>query len=114
MFLKRRGTGKLKDEGWVEKKLGNVLIKTETVNPLNKPDEEFIYIDVSSVNKETLLIDEVNLIKGKDAPSRARKLLKSNDIIFATVRPTLKRIAIITDEYNNQSLQYRIFCFKSI
>jgi type I restriction enzyme S subunit len=37
---------------------------------------------------------------GKDAPSRARKILKVNDVIFATVRPYLKRIALITEEYN--------------
>ncbi len=91
-----------KGEGWEEKKLGEVLQKTETINPLSKPNEDFIYIDVSSVNKETLLIEEINLIKGKDAPSRARKLVKTNDVIFATVRPTLKRIAIITDDYNEQ------------
>jgi type I restriction enzyme S subunit len=91
-----------KGEGWVERKLGDVLHRTETINPLLQAETEFIYIDVSSVNKETLLIEDVNFIKGKDAPSRARKFIKTNDVIFATVRPTLKRIAIIPEEYNEQ------------
>lgn len=89
-------------KGWEEKILGEVLQKTETVDPTKSPNKEFIYIDVSSVNKENLAIENTVLIKGKDAPSRARKLIKTNDVIFATVRPTLRRIAIIPDEFNEQ------------
>jgi len=91
-----------KGEGWEEKKLGEVLQKTETIDPTKNPNKEFIYIDVSSVNNEKLSIENTTLVMGKNAPSRARKLIKTNDIIFATVRPTLKRIAIIPEEFNNQ------------
>ena len=89
-------------DGWEEKKLGEVLEKTETTDPTKNPDKEFIYIEVSSVNKENLSIESTTLMKGKDAPSRARKLIKINDVIFATVRPTLRRIAIIPKEYDGQ------------
>lgn len=91
-----------KGEDWEEKKLGEVLQKTETVDPTKKPKEKFIYLDVSSVNKETKEIENATLLMGKDAPSRARKLIKKNDVIFATVRPTHSRVALITDEYNGQ------------
>jgi type I restriction enzyme S subunit len=87
---------------WEEKQLGEVLQKTETINPTQNPDKEFIYIDVSSVNNQNFSIENASSLKGKDAPSRARKLVKANDVIFATIRPTLRRICIITDEYNNQ------------
>jgi type I restriction enzyme S subunit len=90
------------NKNWEMKKLGDVLQETETINPTQNPDKEFIYIDVSSVNNENFSIENTTLLKGKDAPSRARKLVKTNDIIFATVRPTLRRICIITDEYDNQ------------
>jgi type I restriction enzyme, S subunit len=91
-----------KGEGWEEKKLGEVLQKTETINPKKNPNKEFIYIDVSSVNKENLTIEITSLIIGKDAPSRAKKLIKTGDVIFATVRPTLRRIAIIPEKFNEQ------------
>ena len=91
-----------KDEGWEEKALGDVLVKTETVDPTKKPNEEFIYLDVSSVNKETKEIENATVLLGKDAPSRARKLVRTNDVIFATVRPTHSRVALITEEYNEQ------------
>lgn len=87
---------------WEEKKLGEVLQKTETVDPTKKPNEEFVYLDVSSVNKDTKQIENATLLMGKNAPSRARKLVKTNDVIFATVRPTHSRVALITEEYNNQ------------
>ncbi len=91
-----------KGDGWEEKNLGEVLVKTETVDPTKKPNEEFIYLDVSSVNKETKEIENATVILGKDAPSRARKLVRTNDVIFATVRPTHSRVALITEEYDEQ------------
>lgn len=89
-------------KGWEMKKLGEVLVKTETVDPTKKPNEEFTYLDVSSVNKETKEIEGATIMLGKDAPSRAKKLVRTNDVIFATVRPTHSRVAIITDEYDGQ------------
>lgn len=91
-----------KGKGWEEKTLSEVLEKTETIDPTKKPKEEFIYLDVSSVNKETKEIENATLLMGKDAPSRARKLIRTNDVIFATVRPTHSRVALITEEYNEQ------------
>ena len=88
--------------GWHTKTLGDVLVKTETVNPAQLPENEFDYIDVSSVSNETFEIVETQRLKGQDAPSRARKLVKANDVIFATIRPTLKRIAIVPENLDNQ------------
>jgi len=89
-------------QGWEIKKLGEVLVKTETVDPTKKPNEEFTYLDVSSVNKETKEIENATVLLGKNAPSRARKLVRTNDVIFATVRPTHSRVALITEEYDEQ------------
>jgi type I restriction enzyme S subunit len=97
-----QGVFENKGKDWEEKALGEVLVKTETIDPTKKPNEEFIYLDVSSVNKETKEIEDTTVLLGKDAPSRARKLVRTNDVIFATVRPTHSRVALITDEYDEQ------------
>ena len=89
-------------KGWQTKTLGEVLEKTETVNPIQSPNTEFDYIDVSSVSNTTFEIQETQRLKGKDAPSRARKLVRTNDIIFATIRPTLQRIAIVPEHLDKQ------------
>jgi len=88
--------------GWHVKTLGEVLEKTETLNPLQSPEAEFDYIDVSSVSNQRFRIEETQRLKGKDAPSRARRLVRANDILFATVRPTLQRIAIVPAELDKQ------------
>ncbi|HMG74531.1 MAG TPA: restriction endonuclease subunit S [Pyrinomonadaceae bacterium] len=89
-------------DGWQTKTLGEVLQPTEMVNPLQSPEAEFDYIDVSSVSNATFQIEEAQHIKGKDAPSRARRLVKANDVLFATVRPTLRRIAIVPERLDSQ------------
>ena len=89
-------------KGWQTKTLGEVLEKTETVNPLQSPNAEFDYIDVSSVSNTTFEIEQTQRLKGKDAPSRARKLVRTNDIIFATIRPTLQRIAVVPEHLDKQ------------
>jgi type I restriction enzyme, S subunit len=87
---------------WQIKKLGEVLQKTETINPQQSPQKEFDYIDVSSVSNVTFQIESTQRIKGKDAPSRARKFVKVNDILFATIRPTLQRIAVVPEHLDKQ------------
>jgi type I restriction enzyme, S subunit len=88
--------------GWQVQTLGEVLQQTETINPLESPEMEFDYIDVSSVSNATFQIQETQRLKGRDAPSRARRLVKANDVLFATVRPTLRRIAIVPEHLDNQ------------
>jgi len=88
--------------GWQIKTLGEVLQRTETVNPLQSPETEFDYIDVSSVSNQTFQIEETQRLTGKNAPSRARRLVKSDDVLFATVRPTLRRIALVPNELDHQ------------
>jgi type I restriction enzyme, S subunit len=87
---------------WEIKRLGDVLEKTELVDPTKWPDKEFVYLDVSSVKKETKEIESPITLLGKNAPSRARKLIRKNDVIFATVRPTHGRVALIPEIYDEQ------------
>ena len=88
--------------GWQTKKLGELLQKTETINPLQSPNTDIDYIDVSSVSNSTFTVEATQRLKGENAPSRARRLVKVNDVLFATVRPTLRRIAIVPEHLNNQ------------
>lgn len=105
-----------KNDKWSESKIGDLLLKTETIDPRKTPNKQFIYLDVSSVNKESKQIEEPTTLFGVNAPSRARKVIKTNDVIFATVRPTHARVAIIPDEFNNQvcSTGYFVMRAKSV
>ena len=87
--------------GWERKRLSELLQKTGTTDPTKEPEKPFNYIDVSSVSNETFKITETSKLLGKDAPSRARRSVRSGDVIFATIRPTLKRIAIVPHELDS-------------
>lgn len=87
---------------WPIKSLGDVLVRTETVDPGQSPESEFEYVDVSAVSNETFQITETQRLQGKDAPSRARRLIRRNDVLFATVRPTLQRVAVVPAELDRQ------------
>ncbi len=87
---------------WLAVEIGSVLIKSTQRNPSGKPDEMFKYVDVSGVSNQSFSITTFSSVKGKDAPSRARKVMLENDILFATVRPTLQRIAIVPKELNDE------------
>jgi type I restriction enzyme S subunit len=69
---------------------------------MRKENIEFKYIDVSSIDRDFYKIVGFTLHKGKTSPSRARKIVKTNDVIIATVRPTLKRIALVSEDYDNE------------
>jgi len=91
-----------KGEGWVEKKLGDVCEKTINIKWANFPDDEFEYIDLSAVSRTSLKITGTTTVNASNAPSRAKKIIQTNDIMFATTRPTLKRVAIVLSEFNDQ------------
>ena len=87
---------------WETQKLSDVIEKGETINPTTNPDTKFSYIDVSSVDRKNFSISKTQTLRGKDAPSRARRLVKTGDVLFATVRPTLQRIAIVPEKLNGE------------
>lgn len=61
------------------------------------PNFEFKYIDISNVNQFGIT-QEPEYITFNEAPSRARRLIKKNDVIVSTVRTYLKAIAFIDFE----------------
>ncbi|WP_372612800.1 restriction endonuclease subunit S [Halomonas sp.] len=88
-------------EDWKSLPLQDLVERIETSDPRKAPDEPFTYIDVSSVSRATLSVAESTQIVGAEAPSRARRLVRKDDVVFATIRPTLKRIAQIPVELDS-------------
>jgi type I restriction enzyme, S subunit len=85
---------------WTESSIGKVVVKTKQRDPRKNPEEIFQYVDVSSVSNESYKITSATPTLGSEAPSRARKAIETDDVLFATVRPTLKRIALVPPELN--------------
>jgi len=89
-------------EGWRSCQLADVTLPYQTRDPLKQPENSFTYIDLSSIDNELGRIVNPKTLLGKDAPSRARKVVKTGDVVFATTRPYLKGIALVPAEHNEQ------------
>lgn len=78
----------------------DLVERVETWNPLRSHDDTFLYIDLSAVDQETKTIIGAKEIPCKDAPSRARQIVLSGDILVSTVRPNLNGVAQVQIQYD--------------
>lgn len=89
-------------ESWEVVTLGSLIEDAPQVSMRSDANREIEYIDVSSISREFLCIESTSSYVLKEAPGRARKKVKTGDVIFATVRPTLLRIARVPAAYDEQ------------
>ena len=90
------------DSGNIQRvKLKDICGKVSNIKWQND-DNEYAYIDLSSVDRETHKITIEQRINKENAPSRAQQIVNKGDVLFATTRPTLKRYCKITEEFNGQ------------
>jgi len=86
-------------EGWNYKKLGEVCDKVSNIKWQNVPsDAVYSYVDLTAVDRDSFNITETQSINNENAPSRAKQIIKENDVLFGTTRPTLKRFCIVEDK----------------
>ena len=75
---------------------------TESVDIRRERGRVIEYVDVSSISREFLKIETTSRFTLREAPGRARKRILEGDVIFATVRPTLRRAAYVPAALNDQ------------
>jgi type I restriction enzyme, S subunit len=80
-------------------KIGDVTESVKTWNPA-RSNGPFRYIDLSAVNQIDKVISTAALIEPFDAPSRARQLVRTDDVLVSTVRPNLNGVAIVSSEFD--------------
>lgn len=85
---------------WVCSKLGSLLKNMTTKKPDDR-NEFFKYIDIDAIDNKNQRIAEPKVVNVKEAPSRASREVMEGDVLFSTVRPYLKNIAIVTNEYKD-------------
>jgi len=84
---------------WKECKLGAVI--TSNVQSINKdyPNNTIQYLDTGSITCGK--VDSFQEFLLEDAPSRAKRLVKHNDIVYSTVRPIQRHYGFITNPLQN-------------
>lgn len=85
-------------QGWAETTIGEVVEPFVSIDPTKEPETEFRYVDIGSIDKSTQTIGEPKTFLGRDAPSRARRVIHEGDVLFSTVRTYLKNIAAVPED----------------
>ncbi len=80
-------------EGWSVRLIREVTQDVASTDPRQRPEDEFSYIDISSIDNVRLVVREVKRLCGSAAPSRARRPLRTGDIVFSNVRTYLRNVA---------------------
>ncbi len=83
-------------------KIKDIVKKVEQKDLRKLPEYEFKYIDISSVDGNKGKIMSFANYVGSDAPSRAKQIIKNNDVLVSTVRPYLKATALVPQSLDNQ------------
>ena len=83
--------------------IGDYVGKCQTWNPRSAGLGSFDYIDLSSVDKDTKSIASIERYECADAPSRARQLVETDDVLVATVRPNLNGVALVNGTHHGMT-----------
>ena len=75
--------------------IGRVVDSVGKWDPRRNGAGTFTYIDLSSVDQSTKAVPEPTTVEASEAPSRARQLIATGDILVSTVRPNLNAVAYV-------------------
>lgn len=56
------------------------------------------------------MAEKENLVSAKNAPSRARKIVQTGDVIYSTVRPYLHNICVVDRDFSKTPIASTAFC----
>ena len=94
----------------------SLLSAAESVGPdfdPNKyPDNSFRYVELADIDTSIGIIRSASEIKGEEAPSRARRILKRGDVIVSSVEGSLEKVALVDEEYVDSLASTGFFQFR--
>jgi len=89
--------------GWRLVPLGKICeLRIETRDPTRTPEVPFRYVDISGVDNTRKRIVDARTMLGGNAPSRARQVIRTEDVLVATTRPNLNAVALVPSELDQE------------
>jgi type I restriction enzyme S subunit len=95
--------------GWAWTTISDIVQPVSQFNPAATPQTVYRYVDVSSISNRRFEIDAPKVLTGAEAPTRARQAIRPGDVLFSTVRPYLRNIALVRSE-NEGNVGSTAFC----
>ena len=91
--------------------LGNVCsLNEKNFNP--EDDIKYNYIELSNIGNSGEITGCTSAI-GAELPSRARRLVHTNDVIVSSIEGSLQSVALVTDEYDKAICSTGFYVVKS-
>ena len=88
--------------GWVRCNIGDITEPIAMIDPSDEPGQQIVYIDISGIDNQKYRIAKAKSFMMAHAPSRARQIVESGDVLFSTVRPYLRNIAQVRPEFDGE------------
>lgn len=86
-------------DGWIATNIGMVAKTNLKSIDRNYPYQDIFYLDTGSITKGEIY--SLQNYKLEDAPSRAKRLVKNNDILYSTVRPNQEHYGYVSNPLDN-------------
>jgi len=87
---------------WLPATVGDACIPTSQTDPTRSGAPTFRYVDIASVDRDAKAISRADELPCAEAPSRARKIIHTSDVLVSTVRPNLNAVALVPDELDGE------------
>jgi len=78
-----------------------------------KPDENYHYVELANINSSIGIIDGYSEVLGKEAPSRAKRILRQGDVIVSSVEGSLGKVALVDKTQEGFLASTGFFQFRS-
>lgn len=78
-----------------------------------QPDKNFKYVELADINASVGTIDGFSEVLGKEAPNRAKRVLKLGDVIVSSVEGSLGKVALVDKEQEGYLASTGFFQFRS-
>lgn len=79
-------------------RISDVIVPVPNAKPEDQPSRIFGYVDISAIDNSRHEIVQPKQFKGRDAPSRARRPIQPDDVLFSNVRTYLRNIALVPED----------------
>ena len=83
-------------------------------DPTKYPGKSFSYVELSNIDTSIGIIHSISEIKGEEAPSRARRVLRNKDVIVSSVEGSLEKVALVNEEYEESLASTGFFQFRAV
>lgn len=87
---------------WCQTTVREITDPYDSIDPARQANRTFRYIDIGSIDNRSQEIAEPKTIVGLEAPSRARRVVRTGDTLFSTVRTYLKNVALVPPDLDGE------------